>query len=245
MPLETPTVTVADNADGTGAVATVADSNASATNTVYYISIGDELTPATFTSGGSRVGNGTVALSITTMGQYWVYVSSTLSGETTVSDLVFLSVTSGSNAIWYDCLTAVKSTINSLSLTGLAAKDIRVQKVPWQRSQVMPGMFVTPVTETSNPKDGTNYRDDIGYGCQVVCVRLGNREMTANFNTHLYWRERVRKAFLNQRLAGVSESLWCSVQPGAVVLPSAFEDNYDVWSLIIRAICRETRGTAG
>lgn len=146
--------------------------------------------------------------------------------------------------LFRQCLDAVQTVIQDLDLSGISDSDIRVQKLPWQRTQVEPGIFITPITEKLDPRAGTNARDDIGYGVQVVIVQKSNQSQTDNLTTELTWRQRIRRSFHNKRLSGVTEVNICYVEPGAVVLPSLFEEMYDVQSLIIRCMSRELRDTA-
>lgn len=65
------TITVADNADGTGGVATLSGSTGGATNNVYVSAD----SPISFSLAGTRSGDGTVALSLVA-GDYLAYVDS-------------------------------------------------------------------------------------------------------------------------------------------------------------------------
>lgn len=87
--LPTPALSVVDNADGTGAVASIAGSASGTTNTIWVA--GDGLG---FAIAGNRTGNGTVALSLP-VGVYWGYVASTNGTELERSDLVRFAVTDG------------------------------------------------------------------------------------------------------------------------------------------------------
>jgi hypothetical protein len=87
------TLSVADNGDGTGGVATIGNSSADATNTLYG---------ANWTAGiliwsnyGSITGNGT--LSLTNQGNYLWYISSTLGGFTSVSRPIYAPLTNHVN----------------------------------------------------------------------------------------------------------------------------------------------------
>lgn len=84
----TPTLTIADNGDGTGAVVTIAGSTAGSTNQVYTVS----RSGGSWTLGGSRTGNGTVVVTLAT-GGYLVYVLSSLSGGYAISAVSTFSVT--------------------------------------------------------------------------------------------------------------------------------------------------------
>lgn len=77
-PPNTPTLTVADNGNGTGATATISGSSAGSSNTVEVSKIGVDgaLTQTAF---GPRTGDGTVALSLSD-GPYVATVTSSLNG---------------------------------------------------------------------------------------------------------------------------------------------------------------------
>lgn len=85
--IASPTLAVADNGDGTGAVATITGSeNGSVTNTVYVWD-GDS-----WEDSGDRTGNGTVSLSLA-IGKYWAYVQSDDGASFSLSNLVRFAVT--------------------------------------------------------------------------------------------------------------------------------------------------------
>ena len=84
---------VADNADGTGATASIAGSVNGTTNTVYYAPYGS----TAWVNGGNRSGDGTVSLSITSSGLYWAYVLNDNAGTELTSVPVQFSVTTGAD----------------------------------------------------------------------------------------------------------------------------------------------------
>src|SRR5262245_20526508 len=95
-------LTLSDLADGTGATATVAGAD-NATVTVYTMAAG----ASSWTSSGSRTGNGTLALSLSP-NYYFGYAQGTVSGSPAVSPVTGLvAVTSGTQAVADQVLDAV------------------------------------------------------------------------------------------------------------------------------------------
>jgi len=233
-----PTLTVVDNEDGTGAVATIAGSTAGSTNTVYTA----PWPAATFTSQGSRSSDGTVALSITTTGPYWGYVLSSIDGFTKASGLIAFRVTDGGESIFYRCLEAARDQIRGLSLPGITSEKIVWQKLPFNMGKLTEGIFVTPQPET-NP-GGSNIGEDIGYAVMVTMIKSSNHALATGFSTVSRWREKIRQCFAYQNrvgapLPGVSEVYYTRFEAGTVIWPAGFQQQYDVGSLVIRCFARE------
>ena len=65
-----PTLTITDKADGTGVTATISDGD-NVEYTVYYAKHSES---DDWTEGGSRFGNGTIDVAITSRREYWFYV---------------------------------------------------------------------------------------------------------------------------------------------------------------------------
>ncbi len=86
-----PTISVVDNGDGTGAVATIAGSESGAANSVY---VAPATGPPAFELEGSRTDDGAVALDLAN-GSYWIYVQSVGASGTVSSTLVFFTVSGG------------------------------------------------------------------------------------------------------------------------------------------------------
>ena len=232
--VDTPTLSITDNGDGTGAVATIAGSTVGTTNTIYVAT----WPSSTFTSGGSRSGDGDVALSLTT-GAYLAYVHSTLSGVTNISNIVHFRATDSDDPIWGECLDAVQTVIQGLSMSGLESSDIVVRKLPWNREAITEGVFIHPVTERYGR--GTNARDDVEYGVMVTMIKSSNQNLTGNMDAFLLWRQQISAALrrIDSQDFGVSEVYHHTVEPAAVYLPEAFAKNYDVGALLVRCFSRE------
>lgn len=247
MPLATPTLAVADNADGTGVVATITVGDAGATNTLYRTNVSGELEAATWTSSGSRVGNGTIAVALSTKGFYFWYVSSTLAGETTVSNLVYRPITDGANAVITRCVAAVVSRLQLLTLSGIASTKIVAVANIFNPAECpdFPCVLVArePVPHRYTP--ATNLRDDVGYPIQVLFCDSDQLSAQSNVARWDLWRQQSERAFRNQRLPGVTESYLASeIEPLKILDPAFRPPIYDkvVSGFTVRVMCREVRG---
>lgn len=230
---DTPTLSIADNGDGTGAVATIAGSSDGVTNTIYV----SDWPLTTFVSGGSRDGDGTAALSLSN-GPHLAYVISTLDVAVAVSNLVHFRTTDTSQAILTECLNAVRDLILGLSLAGLDVDNVLVRKLPWNREAIDEGVFISPAPERYGR--GTNARDDVGYGVMVSMIKKSNQDLTGSIDAFLVWRQEISKALRRgSSTLGVSEVYDLSIEPAAVYLPDAFTKQYDVGAVVVRCLSRE------
>lgn len=97
-PPNTPTLTIADNANGTGAMAAIAGSTAGSTNAVYVAAALGVAGSASGAITGTRSGDGQVALTLSD-GLYAAWCVSTLAGQTSTSNPFFFAVTGGAVAL--------------------------------------------------------------------------------------------------------------------------------------------------
>jgi hypothetical protein len=248
-PPTAPTLAMSDNADGTGGAATISGGDAGSTHTVYSQTVDGELGTDSWTSRGSRAGNGTVNVAPGN-GYYWWKVVAGSSGGESVSNLVYQPMTSGTDAVYERILTGVLSRIQGLALDGVANANIVIRKVAWDRdtgsgkAYAYPSIQLSPgVRETINSLAGTNDKDDIGYPVLVSILDLDNQNQTTNRARNLLWREKIVKAFRNQRLPGVTEVFNCVVEPNAVVHAENWL-NQNLWTsfVVLRFTSREARG---
>lgn len=238
------TITVTDNGDDTGAVATVAGSTALTTNTIYTQRIDGELgaTWNTWTNTESRIGDGSVALDLAA-GHYFVHVSNLNGSTTTVSPVQYATVTTGEESIHYRCALAAQSRIRLIGLDGMDEDNVIVRKVPTDRDTARPCVLLSTFgTETQPPTAGTNIRDDVGYPVLCSFVFADQHTVQQNHNKLLKWREQINRAFHNQRLPGVSEIIYGVVQPAQIVdLPAWLIGKFHS-SMILRFTSRHSRG---
>ena len=147
------------------------------------------------------------------------------------------------DSVFKQCLDRVVTDILGLSLTGVTSYGVVVRWLPWDDYEFHRGITVHPAKEAVQNAPGTCGRDDVGYGCQVTMVEANQSDLTKNLNLHLQWQESIRKAFINQRLTGITSVYTCSVQTKDVPIPAAFtKKNYLAHALVVRCWSRETRG---
>lgn len=248
MPLAVPTLSIVDNANGTGGVATIAGATALTTNTVYGANWDGGMIGAAFTSLGSRSGNGTVNLAVAN-GYHWAYVVSTLAGNDGVQSLVQgYRTTSGELPIYEQCLNAVLAKLQALTLTGLEPGNMIAGKFPW-RERLLPnkdlaGVTITPPRDSLTPVNSG--QNDLAYDCLVTFWNASNQSMQSNFTNHLNWRQTSMDAFQvvsgQAALAGVSAVHNVEVIPGPVFDAGSFVANFDVGQFTLRCLHRRNRG---
>jgi hypothetical protein len=161
----------------------------------------------------------------------------------------FVSTATPEMSVHERCLLAAQSVIRSLALSGIDDASVVVRKLPWSREFTQgelpfPGIILSPLErETMDHWRGTNLRDDVGYPVQVSIVDRGNQDLQTNLGRMLIWRQRIARAFRNQRLTDVEEIMTCVVEPHHIYLPEAFDKGVDQSTLTLRFMSREPRGT--
>ncbi len=240
----------------TQALATITGSDAGATNTVYS----QAAASATIVTQGSRTGDGTVALTFTTPGLYFVWCVSVTAGGSAVSNVVQVAYAGTANSVQDQCLVGVQAVIQALGLTGIAgptwlitdplpaAQVLRLvlPADPKRLAMAVPAVLVSygPVPETQ--EEGTNAQSDYGYPCLVTVVAAQNQDL-ATPTVATLWREQIRDAFnwLRPPLLGaaVSQPLkMCHWEPGPVIDLTLFQQaNLFVSPTTIRVVTREAR----
>lgn len=248
-PPAAPTLAVADLANGTGALATISGGDSLAVNTIYAQPFSGELGAGVWSPIGSRVGDGNLTLSLA-VGFWWVRCQAVTAGGAAESNLVYLRVTSGVEAVMERILLAVQARVRSLALDGVDLNSILVRKVAWDRDLGAGATFSWPTIqispleqETMSPKAGTNLMDDVGYPVQVAMLSLDQQDQAAFRARYLKWREQIARAFRQQRLPGVPEVYSCAVEPNSIV-DDAIWLRQQIWAglLLLRFITREPRG---
>ena len=222
--------------DGT-ATATISGSSDGATNTVYYMEVG-----GSWGSGGSRSGNGDVELDIND-GYYWAYVESVLNSQEACSAPDYFGVSSSSESVYVAIQAAVVAAIKALSLSSIGT-NVTSRKMMHDRNlSSKPVVVVAPSrADQAPPLGGTNISDDIIYSVGVGIVDDDTQQVTDDDLPELtLWREQVRKAFHNKRLAGVTSVYNVTVTPGAVSDFAAWQGNKNETLLVLNVYSREQR----
>lgn len=244
----TPTITLTDNADGTGAVATISGSTSGSTNTIRAASWSAGFVGQVYTSYGSRTGDGTVALALG-LGYWFVECLSTKSGLDGARSLVVgCRVTDGEDADFQKCLDALVAKFKALSLPSpWSSANITSRKYPWNRGfltdAIDGAVFVTPLNDRITPAQ--NESDDWGLAVQVTAAQKSNEDLTTGLSADLLCRQQLINAVLPRpgqaALPGVDNVYDLRIEPGPVIDEGAFKENYDVGAFVVRCIARRTR----
>lgn len=223
-----------DNADGTGAVATVSGGG-SVTNTVtvYRVSGSAEVLAAVAT--GTRTGNGTIPLTLS-KGCYFAH----LAAAGASAGVFYFAVTDGLNAVQTRVRNAVASTIRLLTIA--PARNVYEQLYPDDDNVRFPCVLVTLEGVSETTEQGLSTRDDIGRPVKVEIGDRRDKRDNAKMATYEYWRQSIDRCFRNQQLAGVPESVVCRIEPNVIVDPELPKFDYVVMGMVIRCVCREPRG---
>lgn len=243
-------LSIADNEDGTGAVATIAGSGVTSTNALYRAHFLGIDGPLVWGLVDSRTGDGNITVSTGPMRAYWLwYVKNTAGSTISVSEIVLQALTDTT-------YTGVRTRIREGIAAKLALLDLdqidstRIYQL--QDSKDLrwntPGVIVMPDVTADSHVSGTNIRDDIGYPFTVLMVDsadfIGSNAPTDKWDL---WREKVDRAFRNQRISGVNEVYTCDIEPGRMPAVAPGEDIDKLYlsarvALTIRAFAREPRG---
>ncbi len=229
------TLAVADIGDGTGATATITSSSGGA-NVVYYQLVTTVVGAGSWTSGGSRTGDGAVTLSLG-LGYYFAYC---LTGGTVISNLCYFQVTDSADAVMTKCFNAVVATLTLLNKP-FTQLIIDSQYEGEQPTVNYPCTVVSSEDVSQTDEAVVNARDDIGnpvyLQIMIHCVKFDNTIK----NTLRKYRQDVFRAFNNQRLSGVTESIVNKVEFGEIAHVKG-DTPHARSELTIRCITREVRG---
>lgn len=245
------TLAVTDNHDGTAAVS-VTGATTGRKISVYTSPVTLSANPQSWTlsatgnaSGGALNANATVSLGAFN----WLavqYDAGAVNVES-MSPIIFAPLIAPANsvkAIWEQCLDALKTGIQGLSLSGLPS--VNVSKVWWPElsanlSNAMPGVQIAPVGSEEYVNQVTT-QDDLDYPCVVVIVDKANKQSQANLSRVLLWRQSISRAFRYRPNALIQGCYTCDIAPDLVLNPDAYRDNLIISVILFKFRVREPRG---
>lgn len=241
-------VTWTDAEDGTGGTVAIAGADA-ATVTVYAQRVdATGLTSPTFTSQGTRSGDGNVTVTLDP-GYYWIYAQGLVSGDVAISNLVYAYATESTDALASRCVDAIEARLAGLVMTtgsGVSLPNASIFKQVIAAPDgiiTYPCILLTHEGGRESQEGTTTGKDDIGYPINVYVVDRQGVDFKAKRKTWLKWRQQVFRALRNQRLSGVTESLIVKMEPDAVFDPKLPSYQVVILGFTARCVCRETRGT--
>lgn len=212
MAILTPTISVADNGNGTGVVVTVTGATAGTTNTFWKDKIeSNELVIPT--AGSSRVGSGTIAQTLA-VGHYLGVVVSTDGVDTVYSNYVNFHTTQYGTSDLAQIMTSIVDRVVSLSLTGLPAGRVFQDLLPFLLNKTYPCVIVSLLNSTDDVRTATNVRSDRGYAIRLdIVMRVSQQDADSVVGTYLDWREKIVDAFQDESLPGAAMVHRCTITP--------------------------------
>lgn len=229
------TLTITDSADGTGATAALAGTGGAAA-AVYVQRVDGELGSGAWALADSRTGDGAVPLALA-KGYYWGHAI--VAGVPT--NLVYFAVTDGRDAVLSRCVAAVKARLQLLDLpcTKLVIDTINDRR-PGREGY--PCVILTTEGASQTSEAALNGRDDLGQPVRCLVKDQCGQYEERKLETYRGWRQAIFRAFHNQRLPGVPESVRNRVElPGGVTPPMA-DRPLMVFELLVRCVTLEPRG---
>lgn len=217
---------ITDDADGTGATATITGADAGSTVTIYAQS----LRVPTWQAAATRTGDGSVSVTLDG-GLYFAYASGLVSTVVSVSPVRGpFAVTSGTTSVYERILDAVEDEIYTLANAGTLPNFTATTRTVLQQPKAnlaiasYPCIFLTPSgTETKYP--GNNNRDDWGKPVLLSIYHEGTISGTDIVPRVGLWRERLFRHFHRKRLSAVTEIYDCDVQPNPILQTSSPQEN--------------------
>lgn len=235
---------ITDNEDGTG-TATITGSTG--TNTLYKATWdGVMSSEISWTSVGSRSGDGTIALS--GVGFFLWIVGNSEDGFTSIIYQNITNLSGGTVSVVKQLMESVQTGIVSLNLSGISSVNVIERWLPRVLKDVeaasLPKVIICPWDRESFPGILTG-KDDIGIPIIVVFVASQNQDNSANIDRNSQWRWATISYFRFQAPAGVSTSYGvynCVPEVDVQVDSSWFLKGLYVSAFALRFITRTPRG---
>lgn len=227
---------IADSATKpTGATATISGS-AGGTVAVYAARVDGQIGSANWSQVGSRTGDGAISLALA-KGYYFAYAAE--GGD--VSPLQYFVVTDGLDSVATRCRAAVRATIELLDLP--CTRRIYEQWDALDDTNLLyPCVVLTTAGQSEQSGFYTASLDGIGRPILVLICDRQDIKDPRPLPDYESWRQRIERAFRSQRLSGVIECRWCTVEPGQIAEEYRQRFQCVVSTLTIRVDTREPRG---
>jgi hypothetical protein len=218
------TLTLADQGDGSGILATAAGSDAGQAVTVYAQAVDPAFPAQAWAQAGTRTGNGTVALTLVA-GYYFVYAAGVVSAAAALSPVVYGRASNGSEDPHEACVNAVVARLRLLTFNGTAASPggIPASRIydyltgGEQYQGYYPYLSVWPGDERVVPFSDRGERYvlpvELAFFDEVTGSLVEQRRKV------LRWRREIEQAFSMQQLPGVSAVFLGTAKPGRLYGP--------------------------
>ena len=228
------TLTVSDLENGSQALAQISGS-AGGTVQVFTQNVDGELGGGAWTLAGGRVGNGPLTLNLF-KGYFFAYARE----GTNLSGVVYFRVSQGTDSVASRVEDAIRSRLKLLNLPCTARVYTSQFELPPQVTY--PCIILTTEKERPSDESVLSTLDDIGHPYRILVKDVCFRFDDSARRTYRAWSQAIRRAFVGQRLPGVTESVINKVDFGEVARVSDGEGPQVVVEILLRVITREPRG---
>lgn len=212
--------------------------------TVYAARVDEGTGLGAFAAAGSRTGDGNVTLSLAN-GYWFAYAKE----GSSLSDVVRFQAHDGTLAVATRCRTVIRDTL--LLMTGVyGCGPGRVTDGQWDDSTEdvdrtnLPDLPCTVLT-TARQRPAVDYYGNVmdGVECPTLLYLVDAQDPKDPRTLPDYeaWAQAVTRAFHHQRLAGIPEVRYVTVEPQAVAESGGATPSMRV-PLAIRAFTRQVRG---
>lgn len=234
------TLALADNADGTGLLATVAGSLGTPV-AVHYTPADRPWPGDAWAIGGTRTGDGTLAVALPPR-FYFVYAAT----STAVTPPERIAVTSGEESVAERVQAAVVAVLKLADLPRVG-DGVHNQVLLDPTAVKYPCAVVYLENLSEGEERSTNGTDDIVYPMSIILLDTG---VSRTRHSHKAWvqacREKISRALRNVHLAGVPESVVTRVMGGPIAQERVGAAGLPVemyaGGFQVRVTCREPRG---
>jgi hypothetical protein len=170
-----------------------------------------------------------------------------------VTRIRLVKVTDGAESVHKQLADSAQARIQALNLSGISADKVVVRKLPSdrdsfaQRGRLPKPCILISTIGTEQVTTPIQQRDDVVYPLLISILAVDDQDLVSNHDKYLLWRQTIRRAFTNVPLANINATdvahYNCTVTPGSIVAPREFWKNIWHSGMIVRAICREPRGS--
>ena len=138
----------------------------------------------------------------------------------------------------YDTLTAIKTIVDGLALTGITGSVIQEVANYEDGANALPFISISPYGP-ERLGDELNDRDGCYYGVLVAIIA---KQGVTSLEQRLAWRQSMRRRLNNTAIPALSQNYNMTVEPGNVVEPKAYFDRKAfVSGFVVRAFFQELR----
>lgn len=235
-------ISFADNRNGTGGVITVTGSSAGAVNTLYVSRFAGTNDSRTFVEAGTRVGDGTIAVTLET-GPFLASLVSATSSDIEFTDPIVFRVTNEDVSMHYRVAEAIREFFLDLALPGLPSNpDLHViTKVGAKLTSLIEAnnacVMYIPTQETFEAS--SNSDAEVAYPVDVVIHIKSGNTLRANIDNIMQTRDIAAFSLKAEPIPDIPEIHTVDVQPGILIDPAKWALNYDV--SVITFIARTMR----